>query len=118
MNFKALYKMKTTINSADKRSNLIAKRMLVGAAIALVIISVFLYGVDNVKPEWGKLWMLRPLIVVPLAGSMGGLFYHMMDILRVRGGWNTIFANIISFVVFIIALWMGTVLGLVGTLWD
>ncbi|MDQ8004255.1 MAG: hypothetical protein REI64_05605 [Pedobacter sp.] len=110
--------MKTTINSADKRSNLIAKRMLLGAAIALVIISVFLYGVDNVKPEWGKLWMLRPLIVVPLAGSMGGLFYHMMDILRVRGGWNTIVANTISFVVFIIALWMGTVLGLAGTLWD
>lgn len=52
--------------------------MLVGAAIALVIISVFLYGVDNAKPEWGKLWILRPLIVVPLAGSMGGLFYHMM----------------------------------------
>lgn len=110
--------MKTNINSANKCSNLIAKRMLVGAAIALVIISVFLYGVDNAKTEWGKLWILRPLIVVPLAGSMGGLFYHMMDILRIRGGWNTIAANIISFIVFIIALWMGTVLGLAGTLWD
>lgn len=106
------------INPANKRSNLIAKRMLVGATVGLVIISIFLYGVENAKPEWGKLWMLRPLIVVPLAGAMGGLFYHMMDIIRVRGGWNTIAANLISFVVYIIALWMGSILGLAGTLWD
>lgn len=108
----------TNITSPNKRSALIAKRMLVGAAVALAIISIFLYGVEHTKPEWGKLWMLRPLIVVPLAGAMGGLFYHMMDIIRVRGGWNTIAANLISFVVYVIGLWMGTVLGLAGTLWD
>lgn len=105
-------------NSANKRSTIIAKRMLIGAAVALALISIFLYGVENTKPEWGKLWILRPLIVVPLAGAMGGLFYHMMDIIRLKGGWNTIAANLISFIVYIIAIWMGTVLGLAGTLWD
>ncbi|PEC35719.1 potassium transporter KefB, partial [Bacillus toyonensis] len=53
--------------------------MLLGAGIALILILVFLLGVDNPKPEWGKLWMLKPLIVVPTAGAMGGVFYYFMD---------------------------------------
>lgn len=108
----------TNTSHANKRSTLIAKSMLVGAAVALAIISIFLYGVEHAKPEWGKLWMLRPLIVVPLSGAMGGLFYHMMDIIRAKGGWYTIAANLISSIIYIIGLWMGTVLGLAGTLWD
>jgi len=106
-----------TINHSQ-RSNLIAKRMLVGATLALILIAVFLYGVKNADPAWGKLWFLRPLIVVPLAGAMGGLFYHLMEGLRQRGGWSTIAANIISLLVYLFILWIGTVLGLDGTLWD
>jgi hypothetical protein len=41
-----------------------------------------------------------------------------MDHFRARGGWIKIVANIVSLLGFIIALWMGTVLGLDGTLWN
>jgi hypothetical protein len=92
--------------------------MLLGAGIALLLITIFLMGVREPKPEWGKLWMLKPLIVVPLAGAMGAAFSYLMDSLRHQGGWKTIVAIMLSLIVFIIALWLGTVLGLNGTLWD
>ena len=93
-------------------------RMLQGAGIALIVISMFVFSVNHPKPEWGQYWMVRPLLITPLAGAMGGLFYYWMDYLRCLGGWRTVAAYIISFIGYMIVLWLGTVLGLVGTLWD
>ena len=96
----------------------LSKRMLQGAGIALVLITIFLLGVDESDPSWPRLWMMRPLIVVPLAGAMGGVFYYFMDHLRQEGGWKKLVANLLSLIGYIIVLWLGTVLGLDGTLWD
>jgi hypothetical protein len=96
----------------------LTKRMIQGGSIALALISVFLFTADDPKPEWGKFWMVRPLIIVPIAGAMGGVFYYFMDHLRCQGGWKTVLAYVISFIGYIVALWLGTVLGLDGTMWD
>jgi hypothetical protein len=56
--------------------------------------------------------------VVPLAGAVGGGFYYFMDHLRYKGGWRKILAFIVSLIGFLLVLWMGTVLGLNGTMWD
>jgi hypothetical protein len=95
-----------------------AKRMVVGGAIALVLIAFFVFTVDNPKPEWGKLWVVRPLIITPLAGAMGGLVYHYMVSWGNEGGWKKTLATIFGVIAYIIALWLGTVLGLDGTLWN
>lgn len=96
----------------------LSKRMLAGAGIGLLLISLFLLGVKEPKPEWGKLWMLRPLIVVTLAGAMGGLCNYFIVHFRDRVGINKIIALIVSALVFLIGLWLGSVLGLDGTLWN
>ncbi|MXV50089.1 potassium transporter KefB [Pedobacter sp. HMF7647] len=96
----------------------LGKLMLIAAGIALILISVFLFPVRDPNPAWGKLWMVKPLIIVPLAGSLGGLFYYNMDFLRHQGGWKKVLANLASLIVFVIVLWLGTVLGLNGTLWN
>lgn len=96
----------------------IGKRMLQGAAIALLLITIFLIGAGDPDPNWPKLWIIRPLLIVPLAGAMGGVFYYFMDHLRHQGGWKKAFAIILSLIVYIIGLWLGTVLGLDGTWWD
>ncbi|WP_229598990.1 hypothetical protein [Runella sp. CRIBMP] len=57
----------------------LVKPTLIGAGIALTVITIFLVGVREPNPAWGKLWMLRPLIIVPLAGAMGGAFVFFMD---------------------------------------
>jgi len=92
--------------------------MLQGAAIALVLIAIFLAGVKNPDPEWGNYWMLKPLIVVPIVGAFGGLFYFFMSPLRQMNGWVKLAGILLSIVGYIIALWMGSILGLNGTLWN
>lgn len=98
-------------------STSLGKKMLLGAGIALLLITFFLLDAGEPRPEWSKLWRVRPLIIVPMAGAMGGVFYHLMDNLRYQGGWKKILANVLSLVVFIIGLWLGSVLGLKGTYW-
>lgn len=112
--------MKTSLSENQKGIHKVPlfKRMIVGGSIAMLLIIVFLYGVDHPKPEWGKLWKLRPILVVSFAGAMGGLIFHIMDYYRSKGGWWKIIANIASLIAYIIGLWLGTVLGLDGTLWD
>jgi hypothetical protein len=95
----------------------LAKPMLIGAGIGLIAISFFVFGVDKPNPEWGKLWMIRPLIVTPIAGAMGGAFYYFMDYQSSRG-FNRTIAVILSLIVFIVGLWLGIVLGLAGTMWN
>lgn len=94
------------------------KRALIGAGIALLLMALFLVGVDETEPHWPKLWFIRPLIIVQLAGGLGGAFYHIMDTEMPRKGWTRLLAIVISLIVYIILLWFGSVLGLDGTLWD
>ncbi|NID13142.1 potassium transporter KefB [Fibrivirga algicola] len=94
------------------------KRMLLGAAIALVLITLFLLGVKSPKPEWGEFWMVRPLIIVPLAGAAGGFFYYFVQRQNLRSTSQRIVFTVLGLFGYIIALWMGFVLGLDGTLWD
>jgi hypothetical protein len=90
---------------------------LIGAAIGLVLISFFVFGVDHPGPEWGEYWRIRPLIVTPLAGAAGGLFYWFMDYQSSKRGMNRTIAVVLSLIVFVVGLWMGIVLGLAGTMW-
>ena len=96
----------------------LTKRMLQGAGIAFVLISLFLLSAGEPDPNWPKLWMIRPLIIVPIAGAVGGVFYYFMDHLRYQNGWKKLLANILSIIGYIIVLWLGTILGLDGTMWD
>jgi hypothetical protein len=96
----------------------VAKLMLLGGGIALFLILLFLLPIKNPNPDWPKFWMVRPIIVVTLAGAIGGVFYFFMDHLRYQGGWKKIAANVVSLLVYLIGLWLGVVLGLDGTLWN
>jgi hypothetical protein len=110
-----------TNNSTSQPQNFsIGKRMLAGATIGLFLISLFLFSAPDADPAWGwgKFWMIRPLILVPLAGAMGGLCNHFILHFRGQVGINKTTAIILSVLVFIIGLWLGTVLGLDGTWWD
>ena len=95
----------------------IAAPTIIGAGLGLIVISFLVFGVDDPNPEWGKLWMIRPLIITPMAGALGGAFYYFMDRLTSRGLNKTV-AVVLSLLVFFVGLWLGIVLGLAGTLWD
>lgn len=96
----------------------LVKPLLIGAGIALILILLFLSGVKEPNPDWGKFWMIKPLIIVPLTGVLGGAFYYLMNYLSRQGKLNSTVAIILSLIAYVIILWMGTVVGLDGTLWD
>jgi len=107
----------TVLPSPIHRRSLIF-RMLQGAVIAFALILIFLMGNDYSDPAWGRYWMIKPMIMVPIAGAMGGVWYYLLDDLRSQGGWRKILAIFLNLGGYIIVLWLGTVLGLNGTLWD
>ena len=106
-----------TTSSGQFSKSSLSKRMLIGAAIGLAVISFFVLSANGGNPEWGRFWMIRPLVVVPFAGAMGGLVSYFMAQLADINGWNKILVTVFSAIVFIIGLWMGIVLGLDGTMW-
>jgi hypothetical protein len=96
----------------------LTKRMLIGAAIGLALISFFLFNAGEPNPEWGKYWRIRPLLFVPFAGAIGGLCNYLIIRFHKSFGVHKAIAITLSLIIFIIGLWLGTVLGLVGTYWD
>jgi len=112
--------MTQTNNSTKQPFNqaLLIKQMAMGAGVALLLIAIFLFQVREPDPEWGKFWMVRPLVMVPVAGAIGGLLYYLMNNIFYRSGPGKVLAIMAGVIVYIIVLWLGTILGLDGTLWD
>ncbi|MGY3212977.1 hypothetical protein [Mucilaginibacter sp. HD30] len=96
----------------------LVKRMLIGTGIGLVVIAIFVLPVKHARAEWGQLWMLRPFIITPLSGAMGGLVAHFMIRLRNTYAWNKTLTFLLTAIICTVGLWMGIVLGLAGTLWN
>ncbi|MEJ7646989.1 MAG: potassium transporter KefB [Chryseolinea sp.] len=111
--------MTDTNNPTRQRKTIsLTGRMLAGAAIGLMFMSFFLITAGAPNPEWGKLWMIRPIIVIAFAGALGGLCCHFLLNFRALVSMSKPMAIILSIIIFIVGLWMGTVLGLDGTMWD
>jgi hypothetical protein len=94
------------------------KLMLIGGGIALALTAFFLVTAGEPNPAWPKFWRVRPLIIVPLAGAMGGLCYYFMTQVFFKNGWRKTLAIILSLIVYIIGFWLGFVLGFDGTYWN
>jgi len=99
-------------------TNSIIKRMLAGAVIGLAIISLLVFSVDDPNPEWGKFWMIRPLIITPIVAAFGFLSFFLKDFVRPQTDLMRLVVILLSIIAFVISLWMGTILGLDGTLWN
>ena len=94
------------------------RRTLTGAAFGLALITLFLAGVQHPDPVWGKLWMIRPLLVVTMAGALGGFINYMLLHYHQKLGIHKVVAVVLSALIYVVGLWLGSVLGLAGTLWD
>lgn len=93
------------------------RALVFGALPALAFISFFLMTAGEPDPQWSPYWRIRPLLVVPLAGMAGGVLWWMLTIWRARSGAIGIIARIMGVLGYLVAVWMGLVLGLVGTYW-
>lgn len=99
----------------DKQSFI--KAAMTGGIVGLVIISVFVFTAET-KQEWGTLWQIKPLVITPLVAALGGgAFYATLSFFSANR-WPKALGMTIGVLAFMVALWLGVVLGLNGTLWD
>lgn len=110
--------MNQKTKSQQINTSLLLKCIVIGAAFNLILIGIFLSGVHDAKSEWGKYWMIRPLVIVPFGGVVGGAIFFLLHFYSRQLGFHRAIATILGGIIFIIGLWMSFVLGLVGTLWD
>lgn len=94
------------------------KFALAGGFIALCWIALLVFSVRETPESWSDYWRLRPLVVTPLSGAFGGLFFYLMAVRSRFSGWMRILAAIAGLLGYLVAVWLGTVLGLDGTLWN
>ncbi|MBK0379267.1 hypothetical protein [Mucilaginibacter segetis] len=93
------------------------KPALIGGSIGLAVIVWFLSQTHGGKPEFGPYWMLRPLIIVPVATAMGGAAFQFIRNLVQKPVGAKVMLTIFGLLVFVVSLWLGSVLGLAGTYW-
>lgn len=94
------------------------KRMLQGSIVGLALILFFFLSANKPSPAWNATWWLKPLLVVPFTGAMGGLGFHILTSLQTNSGWKQLVLYVFGFIGFLIALWMGMIVGLDGTYWN
>lgn len=103
---------------APRLTPAVGKRMLAGALIALALVSMFVISAGKGNPEWGAGWRIKPLLLTPFLGAMVGLCYDLTEPLRQLSGWYGKLFLVLSFIGYIIGLWISLVLGMNGTMWD
>lgn len=95
----------------------LSTRVLQGAGIAAILVVLFLSfgGEPNSLYLQGSIrWMILPLIMVPIAGALGGVVFFVLDHMRYEGGAMKALANLISFLIYLFLLLMSFVLGMNG----
>jgi len=97
---------------------LLVKRALIGAVLGVALVLFFVLRVDEPHPSWPYLWWIRPLVITPLAGACGGIATYFILPSIFKETWQKILAIIATIIVYVVALWMGFVLGMDGTMWN
>ncbi|MDP2042843.1 MAG: hypothetical protein Q8S14_08535 [Algoriphagus sp.] len=62
------------------------------------------------KEDMLELWMLVPLILIPLGGAAGGVFFYLMGFLWFPKGNQKLIAIIFSTLLYFVALWISAVI--------
>lgn len=96
----------------------VGKNMFIGAVIGLIVISSFVFTVNQPDPSWGAVWRIRPLILTPLITAFGMLAFLLKDFVSPNTRTKQILVFLFSMACFFISLWLGIILGLDGTLWN
>lgn len=94
------------------------KFAIAGAVLALVLISILVFTVPNPNPAWGNFWFIRPLVITPFITSIGGVCFYFINTKKTKSKFLNLLLFLTSALILLFFLWIGTVLGLDGTLWN
>ena len=62
------------------------------------------------KEEIFETWMLIPLILIPLGGVFGGIFFYLMGFIWFPNGRKKLISIIFSTILYFVAIWLSGVI--------
>ncbi|MEJ8803316.1 potassium transporter KefB [Pontibacter sp. H249] len=92
----------------------LGQNALLGASLVFALVAICLLFGGGPTSDASTFWWLLPLLLVTLAGALGGTFYYLLARLTYKGGWSTAFPNILSALVYILLLAISFALGMSG----
>ncbi len=94
---------------------ILKKRVIRGGTIALILIIIILIA-TSWDTRSSKFWMIVPLVLVTLAGGIGGYAFHHFDEMQQRQRISETLAFILSVLIYIILLMIAYITGTI--FWD
>lgn len=91
---------------------------IAGAVLALVLISILVFTVPNPNLAWGNFWFIKPLVITPFITSIGGVCFYFINTKKTNSKFLNLLLFLSSALILLFFIWIGTVLGLDGTLWN
>lgn len=111
-------KLKTEMISPSMQQKLI-KFGLAGAGLGLVLASAAVWSIEEPRLEWGNYWMIRPMLVLPVIMAIGFFFTRLLWFFSSE---KTVILKTTlrtaAIVGALVSMWMGFILGFVGTIWN
>ena len=110
-----IMKVRNNLTNQQVHHASLSKRMLQGAGVPLILISLFLLSADEARTGMAKALDDQTVRHCAISGWTVLLLNGPVSLPRRA---KKLLANIASLLVYTIGLWLGTVLGLDGTLWN
>ncbi len=98
--------MKNSSNS----DSLASKELFLPATLGASLPLAWILFVILIKEDVFESWMLSPLIIIPLGGAVGGIFFYLMGFRWFPKGNKKLIAIIFSIIFYFVALWISAVM--------
>lgn len=96
-------------NSTDFLQGLPLKKLGLPALLGASAPFSLLLFIILTKEDMLELWMLVPLILIPMGGAVGGIFFYLMGFLWFPKGNQKLIAIIFSTILYFVAIWISAV---------
>jgi hypothetical protein len=100
-------------------SSLTFKDLLLPAILGASLPLALLLFIIITKEDHFESWMFYPLIIIPLGGAAGGIFFYLMGFQWFPSGNRKLIAIICSTILYFLAIWISAVMAFAITgHWD
>ncbi len=101
------------------KSKSVTTAIVLGFGVAFILVSALILSVNAPNPVWGKNWFVKPILLTPvIAAPGGGVFYLISRISFENQLLFKLLKALLCLLAYIFFLWIGTIIGFNGTLWN
>lgn len=101
--------------NSSSNSSFSFKSLVLPASIGALLPLGFLLFIILTKEAYFESWMYFPLIIIPIGGAIGAIFFYMMGFQWFPTGGKKLVAIIFSTILYFAAIWISSVMAFAVT---